>query len=111
MNRLAVARTLGSLLFAGTGIASPAQCEVTVLTPQGATLCRPYGVSAGQQAGFILNEAQRASLWTGSASSWVDLTPPGINRSSASGVGDGQQVGFVQIQQRSYASLWTGTAA
>jgi hypothetical protein len=52
----------------------------------------------------------RASLWTGTASSWVDLGPAGATNCDATGVRDGRQVGVVtpQGQTRSRASIWAG---
>jgi hypothetical protein len=54
-----------------------------------------------------------ALLWTGSASSYVDLHPrnSGISSSVAMGIGDGQQVGYVSGPGYAWhAALWSGTA-
>ncbi len=55
----------------------------------------------------------RASLWSGTAASWVDLTPTGATRfarSRAFGVQGGQQVGYATVGDHERASLWRGTA-
>ena len=52
-----------------------------------------------------------ASLWTGTAASWVDLHPTGTTSSMARGVRDGQQVGRASVDAAARASLWTGSAA
>jgi hypothetical protein len=52
-----------------------------------------------------------ASLWSGTAASWVDLSPPGSTDSYAYGSEDGQQVGYAFIGGINRASLWDGTAA
>lgn len=59
---------------------------------------------------------QHASLWEGSADSWVDLHPAGFEVSFATGVDAGTQVGWVQDSiiaspaQRIEASIWSGSA-
>ncbi|HSH92737.1 MAG TPA: chitobiase/beta-hexosaminidase C-terminal domain-containing protein, partial [Roseimicrobium sp.] len=84
------------------------------LHPAGAEESYAFGVSGGQQAGYIVDrEASpriRASLWTGSAASWVDLHPAGTSESSAFGVHGGQQVGRVYTGGAYHAGLWSGTA-
>ena len=54
---------------------------------------------------------QRASLWSGTAASWIDLNPTGSTLSNLNAVDVGQQVGSVRISNIDRASLWTGTAA
>lgn len=55
-----------------------------------------------------------ALLWSGTASSAVDLNPSGFFASEANGVRDGQQVGFGETQinfsSTRHALLWTGSA-
>jgi hypothetical protein len=68
-------------------------------------------MSADQQVGYVFGAGIRAALWTGSASSWIDLHPPGASESFAYGVGDGQQVGGVNILGVGHAALWTGSAS
>jgi len=83
-----------------------------------------FGVQGGQQVGWVRPgpDYPRASLWTGTADSWVNLSPVGPYVSQAYGVYSGQQVGYVRAAWRprppypySYypnrASLWTGSEA
>ncbi len=98
-----------------------AQWTVTSLNPAGVPESVARGASAGQQVGFarvpLFNGAQHASLWTGTAGSWMDLHPPGaIGDSQLYGVDAGQQVGFAAFPPPppgvgDRAILWTGTAA
>jgi hypothetical protein len=53
----------------------------------------------------------RASLWNGTAASWVDLAPPGATESTAYAVNAGQQVGYADVDSIRRASLWTGSPA
>jgi hypothetical protein len=84
--------------------------SVINLHPGSATASRAYGVEGGQQVGyaFFPPNGPRASLWTGSAGSWVDLHPPAL-ASIAYAVHGGQQAGMAGIAQQQ-ASLWTGSA-
>jgi MYXO-CTERM domain-containing protein len=53
----------------------------------------------------------RASLWSGTAASWVDLRPAGAGPSVAFAISGGQQVGYAEVRGWPRASLWSGTAA
>ena len=53
----------------------------------------------------------RATMWSGTAASRVDLHPANAVHSWAYGLGDGEQVGLVYIDQRYSAVLWHGDAA
>jgi hypothetical protein len=75
-----------------------------------------------QQAGeSTINGMTRASLWTGTAASWVDLSPAGSVYSRAFGVYGGQQVGHADFLvdsppnvfpvAQSRAGVWSGTAS
>jgi len=86
------------------------------LNPAGAEYSDAYGVGGGQQVGRArVAGVIRASLWTGSAASWVNLRPSGAFESTAFGAGDGQQVGvavvFTGSATQNHASLWSGSAA
>ena len=82
-----------------------------------------WGVSGGQQVGCAVfgdiwtgsgNYTWHASLWSGTAASWVDLNPAGSGESCAYGVSGGQQVGLASILPSDWdphASLWSGSAA
>ena len=53
----------------------------------------------------------RASLWSGTADSWVDLNPAGSTQCEANAISGGQQVGYARVGGVFRASLWSGTAA
>ena len=87
---------------------SSAQWTVVNLHPAGAVSSQALGVGGGQQVGWAhIAGEPHASLWTGTAASWVDLHPPAQD-SIAYGVKGGQQVGIVN-PLFGRASLWTGT--
>nr|MDQ2985503.1 hypothetical protein [Armatimonadota bacterium] len=71
------------------------------------------GVHSGQQVGVaVVGGEGHASLWTGSAESWVDLHPQGLNQySEAYDVFAGRQVGYSGSGAGTdRAILWYGTA-
>jgi hypothetical protein len=87
---------------------TPSGWEVIILHPAGDyTSSSASGVSGTRQVGCVVSNAgdRHASLWNGTAESWVDLHPAGALSSGASGIGDGQVVGEVD----SRAGLWTWT--
>lgn len=91
-----------------------AQWTVTKLDPAGSTISNAFGTSGGQQVGFAtVGGVDRASMWSGTAASWVDLHPAGSDFSFAWGTDGAQQVGFAAFQGGlvGHASLWSGTAA
>jgi hypothetical protein len=99
-------------LAAGAASTAHAAWTVTNLHPPGAIWSQARGVSGSQQAGIVmLGGVQRASLWTGTAASWVDLHPAGAEHSSATGTTGAQQSGAVFLGHLPRASLWSGTAA
>ncbi len=68
-----------------------------------------------QEVGNASFTSIQAGLWTGTASSWVDLNPTGASRSQAWGVCNGQQVGSATFPTGPYdnythAALWNGSA-
>src|SRR6187401_2453849 len=76
----------GARAVSGTLIIGIRQSHAAVWTPGGASVdlnppestessCE--GGDAEQQVGHAFHDATRASLWTGSAASWVNLHPPG----------------------------------
>ncbi len=116
MNRLArlVAGGIAVAALATTAHAQGGGWTVVNLHPAGATESYASGVSGGQQVGsaFIGSNLPHASLWSGSAASWVDLHPVGgWTQSYANGISGGQQVGTVLWGGTSSASLWSGSAA
>jgi hypothetical protein len=86
---------------------------VTSLHPAGPAASAGYGVSGNQQVGYVTyasDPGSHASLWSGTAASWVDLHPAGAGSSYANAVSGGQQVGSAEMGQ-SHAGLWNGSAA
>ena len=86
---------------------------VTVIHPSNQTFSEAYGAGV-QQAGYVKPSVQQtwAAVWSGTASSYVDLHPEGALNSVAWGASGGQQVGQALIPalgSGSRASLWTGT--
>jgi hypothetical protein len=72
------------------------------------------GISGGQQSGWIRLTSGRnhASLWSGTAQSWIDLHPPGEMESVGYGAAGGYQVGYVRVNSGvTHAAVWRGTAA
>jgi hypothetical protein len=84
-----------------------------------------YDVSDGQQVGVVVfnkhyqGSKSRASLWSGTAESWVDLHPDGYLQSVARGVSHGFQAGSATMDPIAYwywmdgdwhAGIWSGTA-
>src|SRR6185369_12130292 len=70
----------------------------TDLTPNGFTVSYGEAASSGLQVGYgwgppTSNIPGHALLWSGSASSVVDLNPPGFVVSAASDISGNQQVG------------------
>lgn len=91
-----------------------AQWKATVLWPtpgQGPQASMAQGAWGGQQVGQAEVEGVfHASLWSGTADSWVDLGPrdDGVMYiSRANAVAAGQQVGYYADS----AALWTGSAS
>lgn len=111
--RLAGVSILQSLFMAVAPITAHAQWTVTSLCPQGASDSIIYNISGDQQVGrVVLGTSVHASLWKGSAESWIDLTPSrAVSDSAAFSVCDGQQVGYVNVTGNlPHASLWSGSA-
>jgi hypothetical protein len=97
----------------------------------GYTESHAYAVSGGQQVGFVekhelwidpssgeeyWGDLSHASLWSGTAESWVDLHPRKWGGSSrAYDVSDGQQVGYTFSSSYGWevsqgACMWSGSA-
>ena len=102
---------------AGLGASSArAQWTVTNLHPSSTGASNAYAASGGQQVGIITmpggSPDANASLWSGTAGSWVNLHPAGLWQSQATAISGGQQVGFAADTDGQYhAGLWSGTAA
>ena len=103
-----------ALVWSSTASAS---WTVTDLGPSNSSHSIANAVGGGQQVGDVypsgFSGQSHASLWTGTAASWVDLNPSGADYSHAVAVSGGHQVGYVTRDGYSnhHASLWSGTAA
>lgn len=83
------------LCFLAFAQSACAQWTVTNLNPSGATRSWSLSASGSWQVGDVTRTGvQRASLWTGTAASWIDLSPSGATTSRAEGVSGSQQVGL-----------------
>jgi T5SS/PEP-CTERM-associated repeat protein len=93
------------------------------LHPAGAGWSRAFGISGDNQVGWAmvaawvageLHSFEHASLWTGTAESWVDLNPAGAYESAANAASGGQQVGWANLGDYprfdGHAGFWTGSA-
>jgi hypothetical protein len=70
------------------------------------------GMSAAQQVGFAtIGGRNFAGLWSGKASSWVNLDPAGSTASEAYATNGQLQVGVATIGGISRAGFWSGTAS
>ena len=88
-----------------------ASWTVTNLHPAGATSSSAWAASGNQQAGRAsVDGVQHASLWSGTAASWVDLNPAGATESVAWAASGNQQAGRASVGGTWRASLWSGTA-
>src|ERR1043166_4159508 len=106
--------TVGSVVATMASESRASVWNVTVLTPTGASYATAFGVFDGQQAGeAVVGGRDRASLWSGTAASWVDLNPAAATSSRALGTNGGHQVGVASVGAYGddHASLWSGTAA
>lgn len=87
-----------------------AQWTFTDLHPAGAAISSATDISDGQQVGWATFGGERhASLWSGTAASWVSLLPAGEYHAHAMGVGEGQQVGASSVATQFHAGIWTHT--
>jgi hypothetical protein len=114
-NRCAWRCGLAVASIAAAASTASAQWTVTNLHPAGTVLSAGYGAGSGEQVGYAQVGPtvghSRASLWTGSAASWVNLHPAGGGYSLAYGADAGQQVGETYPDGFARAALWSGTAA
>ena len=112
MNRLLLLCVACLLLGAATHATASAGWTVTNLHPAGAGWSVALGVSGGWQIGYAnVGGKNHASLWSGTAETWVDLNPAGASDSYGKGVSGGQQVGYADVGGYWHASLWSGTAS
>lgn len=105
----AVAATVAGLVLSA-GV--QAQWTVTNLHPAGATRSEAWAAGGSQQTGYAeVGGIRRASMWSGSAASWVDLSPVGATASFGRGTSGSQQAGNSVVGGVGHAQLWSGTAA
>lgn len=90
---------------------SLASWTVTNLHPTGPFESFGHGVGLGVQVGHVNFGDTHAALWSGNASSFVDLHPDGASDSKAYAVDGSMQGGYVVINTQPHASVWSGTAA
>lgn len=75
-----------------------AQWTVVYLHPDGATESGAYGVSGEHQVGYArLGGIGHASLWSGTAASWLDLHPASATESFVYGLDGDRQVGWATV--------------
>jgi len=84
---------------------------VTNLHPTGPFESFGQGVTGGNQVGWVNFGDTHAALWSGTASSFVDLHPDVASDSRALAVDGNTQAGYAVLNTQPHASLWTGTAA
>ena len=103
-----------SLLLSVPATPARAQWTVTNLHPAGAINSRATGGSGGTQVGYVQVGPTvghyRASLWTGTAASWVNLHPAGTVYSIGYGGAGANQVGEVYTDGLPRASIWSGSS-
>ncbi len=75
---------------------------------QSPTIAHP----AGRQVGYVFTDTFRASMWSGTPASIVDLHPAGPTEFSwATAIDQDHQVGWVTSGGSQHAALWKNTAA
>ncbi len=95
------------IIGVGSTSRAEAQWTVTNLHPSGASNSYAYGVSEGQQIGTaVINGANCAGLWTGSAASWMKFTKGTQGYATRSG----KQVGIAEVGGWNHASVWSSAA-
>jgi hypothetical protein len=105
---------LAAALIGAAASTASAQWTVINLHPAGTIASVASGVGSGQQVGYAQVGPTvghfRASLWSGTAASWVNLHPTGMGYSIGYGADGGQQVGEYYPDGFPRAALWNGTA-
>jgi hypothetical protein len=93
--------------------ASNAQYTATILTPSWSSNSVSYGAAGTNQIGFATeNSNDRALLWNGSSSNYINLNPTGFSDSYGKGVSSSDQVGYGLLTNVNYHALqWFGSAA
>lgn len=102
------------LAIAAAMLAGRAQAQWTVVSlhPATADFSEALATNSGQQGGYAaFSGYPHASLWSGTAASWIDLNPMGSMFSAILGVDGGMQVGSADVAGAEHASFWGGSAA
>lgn len=89
------------------------------LAPDGSYRSSATGVYQGNQVGWVMVSVGKgsyfshASLWSGSAESWVDLNPSVADASYVTSVYADRQAGFAYFSPgiHTHAGIWSGTAS
>jgi hypothetical protein len=85
------------------------------LTPAGAYESYAYATDGVHQGGDVTTEngtSGYAAMWSGTASSVINMTPPWATIGGISGMAPGQQVGVARTVEGEYdATIWFGDAA
>ena len=85
---------------------------MTNLHPASADSSLVNGIRGGQQVGIsVVAGLSKASLWSGTAASWISLNPPGAAASIAAATDGVKQVENNTSGLNSHAALCSGTAA
>jgi hypothetical protein len=123
MKQFSVLVVIGFLVLSTSAFAQ--QYRVIDISPAGSSLVLE-GIGGGQQVGMGVYPGQpgsgnRAVMWSGSASTMVDLTPPFYTYGNAKAAANGVQVGtlattFQQLPQEQTvadykATMWRGSAS
>lgn len=106
---------VAALLVGALCSSARAQWTVVRLHPAGAVASHASGVGGGRQVGYVQVGPTvghiRASIWSGTAGSWVNLHPAGMDYSFCYSVDGSQQVGDAIVNGIDHASVWSGSSA
>ena len=99
-------------LAATAGTVARAQWTVTHLAPTGSTQSFTMATAKDSQAkSTVVGGVNRAALWNGSASTWVDLHPQAVPYSVAFATSGTQQAGWTFFDNERHACAWGGSSA
>lgn len=113
---LAHTRAAAAIAVSLLAAAAHAQWTVSVLHPPIGEASRAMGVRGGHQAGWVTMDGSQghgrhASIWSGSAGTWIDLNPAvATGGSRIYGTDGATQVGLIFAEGQHRAGMWSGTA-
>lgn len=116
-HRTGVRAAVVALAAGGVGVLAPTalgQWSVTNLHPSGSFQSIASGANGGLQGGVTsFGAGNRASLWSRTAASRIELHPAGVASSEILGMSATQQVGYTRAigGAPKNAAVWSGTAA